>query len=104
MKLYKQMALLCKLVGLIGREETQEHKNNLALSYLKQKMSFLAMLKPSKKSINLWKEFIVWLKSKEIITTCNFSSLCESKFQTSNNKNYVREIKEDGIKVCHRNS
>ena len=49
MQLCKQMTLPCELVGLMGREETYEHKNELAQSCSKQKVTFNKMLKISKK-------------------------------------------------------
>jgi len=78
-RLYKRIILLCELVGLKGREETKSYKNELERSCLMWKVPFPILPKPSEKSIGLWLEFIQWLKSKEIMTICDFTSICKSK-------------------------
>ena len=55
------------------------------------------MSKPSKKLVDLWLEFMRWIKGKCVVTICDFDNACESKFQISNDKEYLREIKQEGI-------
>ena len=55
------------------------------------------MPKPSKKSIDLWLEFRTWIKEKGIVTTIDFYEECESKFQISEDKEFLKEIKQEGI-------
>ena len=52
-RLYKRIILLCKLVGLKGREETKSYKNELERSCLMWKVPFLILPKLSEKTIGL---------------------------------------------------
>ena len=99
MRLYKQMILPCELVGLIGRDKMDGYRNEIALSCLKQKIVFPVMPKPSKKTRELWNDFIKWLKEKNVITICNFSKMCESKYQISNDRKYVKEVRDNVTRV-----
>jgi len=96
-RLYKRIILPCELVGLKGREETKSYKNELERSCLMWKVPFLILPKPSEKSIGLWLEFIQWLKSKEIMTICDFTSMCTSKVQISGDLQFLKEIMEDKV-------
>jgi len=60
--LYKQMNLLCKLVGLRGNREIEAYRKDGALSCLKWSITHPRVLKPSKKSFNCWNQFKIWLK------------------------------------------
>jgi len=58
MQLYKQMILPYELVGLMGRDKMDGYRNEMALSCLKWKIAFPMMPKLSKKTRELWNDFI----------------------------------------------
>ena len=57
------------------------------------------MPKLFKKTRELQTDFIKWLKDKNSITTCNFSKMRASKYQISNDRKFVKEVKNDVTKV-----
>ena len=58
-RLFKKMYLPFKLVGMKGDVETEECKEVLCQSSVKWRFEFPTIPKPSKKSVELWKGFIV---------------------------------------------
>ena len=57
------------------------------------------MLKLSKKTRELWNDFIKWLKDKAIITICDFSKIHICKYQISNKGKYTKEVNDNVTKV-----
>ena len=61
-------------------------------SCLTWKIPFPIVPKPSSKSIKHWKDFIQWLKDSNIVTMCDFATMCKSKVQMTENNSLIKEI------------
>jgi len=57
-RLHKEIILLYELVGMEGRCKTLEFRNTNDKSCIKWKIKFPKLPKPSKKSLQYWKDFI----------------------------------------------
>ena len=57
-RLWKQMVLPCELIGLTGTKKTKACQQIESKSSLKWIISFPTLPKPSKKSVEIWSEFI----------------------------------------------
>ena len=82
---------------VIGNKETKGLKDDLKRSCIIWKIPFPKLLKPSKKSLECWKEFSQWLKSNDIITACDFVNMCTSKIQMSEDRKLIKEIDIDKV-------
>ena len=58
---FKKMFLPCELVGLRGNVKTYQFTSLEAISCLKWNIAFPQMPRPSKKSFQIWSEFIEWI-------------------------------------------
>ena len=65
--------------------------------------------KLSKKTKELWNEFIKVLKNKAVMIICDFSKMYVSKYQISNEGKYAKEVNNnimkvyyEGIEMCSR--
>lgn len=57
------------------------------------------MPKPSKRTSELWDEFAMWLKEKNVITICDFNKMRNSQYLISSDRKDAKEIKENATKV-----
>ena len=101
-RLFKQMIMPCELVGLSGTAETKAYRQFDCRSCLKWKIPFPKMPKPSKKSRELWNDFIKWMKDSEIKTLCDFNEYCESKFLATHEKEYLKKEEHGMIRFYRR--
>lgn len=92
-RLFKRMILPCELVGLMGNCKTKCFHNVLEVSSLVWKIDFPIVPKPSKKSKNLWKEFLEWMVETQRITVCDFDSKFNSRILVTPDDKFVKEIK-----------
>jgi len=90
-RLWKQMVLPCELIGLTGTKRTKACQKIESKSSLKWRIPFPTLPKPSKKSVEIWSEFIQWIVNKDIVTILDFCDKCESKYQISEDEQYLRE-------------
>ena len=94
-RLHKKMILLCKLVGIKGTSKIRELRNPLESGCFKQRITFLILPKPSKKSLQLQIECTEWLLTKEVQTVYDFDKRITYRYQISVDKTYLRERKDD---------
>jgi len=99
-RLLKQMLLPCKLVGFDGRKRTYEMKHDYEKSCIKWKMTFLIVTKPSKKSIDQWKEFTQWLSQRQITTVYDFGEYAIFKYEISKDSSIIK-VKEENHESCY---
>ena len=89
-RLFKKMFLPCELVGLKGNVKTHQFTSLEATSSLKWNINFLKMPKPSKKSFQIWSDFIEWMFQQSIVTGNDFDYLLEWEYQISNDAQFLR--------------
>ena len=71
-RIYKKMILPCELVGFTGETETREFRNVLEESSVMWKVSFNIVLKPHKRIVEVWSQFLEWMKEQHIETIIDF--------------------------------
>ena len=77
--IYEKMYLPCELIRLNGQYFEKEAIEMEDKSSIEQKIEFNKVLKPSKKSFKLWREFVVWIKAKEIMTIVDFKEMTKDR-------------------------
>ena len=93
-RIYKNMILPFEVVGFRGGQETKEYRNMFEKSSVRWKVSFNVVPKPRKRLIEIWTEFLKWLKNQQIETIIDFQQSISTKFFISNDLKYVK-VKED---------
>ena len=96
-RLYKRMMLPCELVGFSGEMRTRELREKELNSCLEWKIEFEKMPKPSAKSFKIWEDFTIWLKEQKIVTIVDFEPWVKAKWQISQDKEYVKEVKQNDV-------
>jgi len=91
-RLYKKMILPCELVGMNGGKRTKEMKEWNTRSCIQWKINFPTIPKPSKKSIQIWKDFTEWLRTKHIMTIYDFSNKATFKYCIRLDSNMIKEV------------
>ena len=80
-----------KLVGFSGRRKTWEAIECRESSYVIWKCQFEIVPKPSRKSYELWNNFMDWLLEKQIEMIVDFENKIETVYEMSSNGVYVKK-------------
>jgi len=99
-RIFKQMLLPCELVGLNGNKRTFEFRNSLERSCIRWKIKFPTITKPSKKSVEIWKQFIEWLEKQVINTNYDFEEYADFKYKISVNSR-VLKVYENNVETYY---
>ena len=94
-RLYKKMILPFEVVGFRGEQQTKEFRNASDKSSVIWNVSFEEVPKPHKRLLEIWMKFLQWLKMQQINTIIDFKKKMSTKYQVSNDLNYVKIIHED---------
>jgi len=101
-RLHKRMVLPCELVGFNGERTTKEMREHYSQSCVKWTMEFEKVPKPSKKSYQIWEEFIKWLKEQKIQTIVDFEPWIQTNLQISPDREYIRDASKEVVKYYKR--
>ena len=93
MRYFKRMILPCELIGMSGRSKTFQFENVEAISCIKWRITFSTIPKPSKKTKEIWKDFLEWMLEQEIYTINDFDQNADFEYQISPNEKYLRRNK-----------
>ena len=97
-RIRKKMMLLCKLVGFKGDRKTKEARYDEDKSYVIWRKKFEDVPKPSKKSYQLWYNFVDWLVNKKIETIVDFENEIDTVYKITRDKQYIKKkIGEDEV-------
>ena len=84
------MKLPCELFGFNGNSIMKEVREVKLKSCLKWKTKLIEVPTPSRKSIEIWENFVTQISQKEIKTIIDFDSKIETKYEVAGNQ-YVRK-------------
>ena len=73
-RIYKKIYLPYELIGTNRRYEIKKMRNQLERRFVEQNFKFPSMPRPSHKSITLWRQFLEWLKTKDVLTIYDFKN------------------------------
>jgi len=96
------MLLPVELVGMNGSKRTYEWSQCYNKSSIKWKIKFPNITRPSKKSIEIWKEFIVWLSDQRIQTIFDFHEFAAFKYKISNDRKTIKAEGNDESIIYQR--
>ena len=96
-RIFKKMYLPCELIGFSGNRLTREAREEEAKSSIEWMIEFDAVPRPSKKSFQIWNNFVGWIVSQEIMTVVDFESKIRTRYEISKNGQYFREHQKDKI-------
>ena len=77
------MKLPCELFGFNGNSMTKEVREVKLKSCLRWKMKLIEVPTPSRKSIEIWKNFVIQMSQKEIKTIIDFDSKIKTKYEVA---------------------
>ena len=92
-RLRKRMMHPFELVGIRGRSQTLKFRKIDATSCVYWKNSVVEVPKPSKKSADMWTDFINWLCQQKIETTVDFAQIIQCRCEMSMTKRRVKKLK-----------
>ena len=99
-RISKKMYLPCEILGLRGTEITKAGAQIKETSSIVWKFEFEKVLQLSKKTKEVWEDYLEWLKVKNVQTILDFTNHCNTKLCITEDKKYACEI-NDGVKTCY---
>ena len=72
MRIFKKMILPCELVGFKGQNVTKEMREWNESRAIRWKVMFKEVIKSPKRLVEVWKEFVDWLKNQKVDTIIDF--------------------------------
>ena len=97
-RIYKRMILPCELTGFYGDKVTKEAREIFETSSLIWNIDFENVRKPHKKLIEIWREFIEWIKLQRIETVIDFDGFVSTKYEISPDQKWVKESMDNNVK------
>jgi len=96
MRIFKKMYLPCELVGFKGQNVTKEMREWNESRAIRWKVMFKEVIKSPKILVEVWKEFVDWLKNQKVDTIIDFDDKITTKYEIS----FYRRV----VKVNNRNT
>jgi len=101
-RIYQKMLIPCELVGMQGNQQTREMTNSNTTSCIRWNFKFPKMPRPSKKSIQIWKQYTEWLKTKQISTMYDFEHAVTFRYSITDDLNTIKENNEEQIQYYQK--